>query len=202
MPSTSRRIGVAAALVVTCLLGRRATAAPADDPIPASSVPPRIIAGEWYGWQIMLADLGAIGLLAGGAALTSDSSAYAFVPIVGGVAYLADAPIVYAAHGDAARIPWTLTRRILIPVALFGVGYGIGAAAINSSEDCSKSCAGAVFGTIGAGIGMLGAMIYDWATAREPDRAASPVGVAQGIVWAPILVLGPRGQEIGVVMRF
>ena len=202
MPRASRWIGVAAAMVVTCLLGSRATAAPADDPIPASSAPPRFIRGEWYGWQIMLTDLGAIGLLAGGAALTSDSSAYAFLPIVGGVTYLADAPIVYAAHGDAARIPWSLTRRILIPVALFGVGYGIGAAAINSSEDCSKSCAGALFGTIGAGIGMLGAMIYDWATAREPDRAAATTAAASGLVWAPILVLGPRGQEIGVVMRF
>jgi hypothetical protein len=201
MPRTSRWI-VAAAMVVTCLFGARATAAPADDPIPASSVPPRLIRGEWYGWQIMLADLGAIGLLAGGAALTSDSSAYAFVPIVGGVTYLADAPIVYAAHGDAARIPWSLTRRILIPVALFGVGYGIGAATINSSEDCPKSCAGGVVGTLGAGIGMLGAMIYDWATAREPDRAAATTKADSGLVWAPILVLGPRAQEIGVVVRF
>jgi hypothetical protein len=80
---------------------------------------------------------------------------------------------------------------------------GVGALALSGAhrgEECSYACGVALFGAAGFGLGMLGAMVTDWVTAREPARpaAAEPGGRA----WAPVLVLGPRIKAAGVLVRF
>jgi hypothetical protein len=57
-------------------------------------------------------------------------------------------------------------------------------------------------GTFGFGIGMLGAMIYDWVTASAPDRPAVPRAATTTVLWAPVVVLGSRNQMVGVVLHF
>jgi len=161
------------------------------------------VPGTWYGWQILVTDLGALGLIAGGIALTSNSTSFVFIPVIGGVTYLADAPTIYGLHGDTSRIPGSLLRRILLPAAGAGVGVGLGALVDSGSgrTDCSEGCAAIALGVVGFGIGVLSAMIVDWVSASEPDRAAPPVA-ATGETWAPVVVVGSRSQSVGLLMRF
>jgi len=83
----------AAAYVGAALVGPVASANPAEVPPPTSAVS-EPAAGDWYGWQIMVAEVGAIGLLAGGGALTSMSSSFMFLPNLGGVVYFGDGPLI------------------------------------------------------------------------------------------------------------
>lgn len=193
------------ALLLALLFAPAARAESPEEPAPSSNPqPPPMVAGRWYGWQIMIADVGALGLIAGGIALTSNSSAFAFIPITGAVVYVADAPLIYVAHGDASRLPGSLFCRILFPLAGAGLFFGLGAIvdAANGSKGCSEGCAAIALMEIGFGIGVLVAMVYDWITAREPDRADLQTPAVRGVVWAPVVALGPTSQTVGVVLRF
>jgi hypothetical protein len=221
-----RRRACAAVVLAACCLGQAARGAP-DEPPPGISQPSTlpmqndapaaatrplppvetaIVPGHWYGWQILLADLGVLGLIVGGTALSSEvSNAYVFLPILGFTIYIVDAPILESVNQNPERVPWTLGRRFLIPVAVGLVGFGIGALGYPShagDSDCTGPCAGAVGATFGVLIGMVGAMIYDWIASSTPDRPALPRAATSGIIWAPVVMVGPRTQMAGVVVRF
>jgi hypothetical protein len=61
----------------------------------------------------MLADVGVIGALGAGGALTSTSTGFAIIPIVGGAAYFAGGPLVHLAHSDRRGAGNSLMLRLL-----------------------------------------------------------------------------------------
>jgi hypothetical protein len=159
---------------------------------------------NWYGWQIMLADFGVIAALAGGAALTSNSSAFAFVPITGGVGYFGGGPLVHVAHGNGERAVKSLMVRLVAPLGGASVGWGIGNlldSAQHHRSDCAEGCARLALGIAGFGAGMLGAMVIDWVTAREPEPPATRSSAGEPI-WAPVFVLGSRTRGAGIAIHF
>jgi hypothetical protein len=162
--------------------------------------------GAWYGWQIMLADLGVIAMLAGGGVATGSSSSFAFIPIIGGVTFYADGPLIHLGHGNSAGVRRSLLLRGLVPLGVAALGAGVGAVLAagqrSHSEECNVGCAAGITATIGFGAGMLGAMIADWATAREPVFPAQVAQQATEPLWTPMVMLTPRGGGAGVVVRF
>jgi hypothetical protein len=159
---------------------------------------------SWYGWQIMLADLGAIGALVGGGAATAESSGWAFIPIAGGAGYFAGGPLVHLAHGNGDRAAKSLLWRILAPTigAAFGAGLAAGLTTGKpSGSECPRACGIELAAVFGFGAGMLPAMFIDWASAREA-LLVTPSSADGRLSWAPVLALGPRGKGAGVVVRF
>ncbi len=157
--------------------------------------------GTWYGWEIMLADLGAAGAMAGGGVLTGNSSAFAFIPITGGLAYYTGGPIVHLAHGGGAA--GSLVRRLLMPVGGLAVGGGLGALLDSGSRhgDCSEGCALIGLGLLGFGTGMVAAMVTDWVVAREPEKTVPRGAGLSEPSWTPVVVMAPK-PSVGLVVRF
>lgn len=192
----------AALLLFSLAVGLKAGAAEVS---PARPSPAEVHAtGEWYGWQIMLADLGVIGALAGGGVLSSVSRDFAFIPIIGGVGYFAGGPLVHLGHGNPGGATKSLLLRLAVPFGAAALGVGVGALASKDtrSYECPRGCAVLLSATFGFGLGMLGAMVTDWVTASEPVRPGSRGSAASEPVWVPVLVLGSQGSGGGVVVRF
>jgi hypothetical protein len=190
--------------LLTCCLAMSPKAAMAEDSFPTQPTAEVKISRGWYGWQIMLADLGAISSLWVGGILTGNSRAFAFVPIAGGVGFYAGGPLVHAAHSNGGGAGKSLLLRFLIPVGGAALGVGIGALMDSGQRrsDCSEGCAKAFLGIAGFGAGMLGAMVTDWATAREPMRALPPASNASSTAWSPTLVVTRQSAGAGIVVRF
>ncbi len=165
--------------------------------------------GPWFGWQVMLVDAGAIALVPGGGALTSNSSGFAFLPILGGATYLGGGPLVHALHDDPGGAGRSVALRLGVPIATGGVFAGL--AALTSSGGTSDLCyphdqrtCAAIYGAaVGIAVGMLGAMVVDWITSSEPARTgATPSGERTPAVdpprWAvlPVALRGGPGVAI------
>ncbi len=176
---------------------------------------PRLAAGEdargpWFGWQVMLVDVGATALIAGGGALTSTSSGFAVLPILGGVTYLGGGPLVHALHDDPGGSARSIALRVGVPIATGGIFAGLAAltASSETSDICyphsERTCAAIYGAAVGIGVGMIGAMVVDWITSSEPARTAAarddgerPAGVERPR-WAvlPVPLRGGPGLAI------
>ncbi len=192
-------------LLLACCLAISPNAARTAEPSSASPPSESVkTSGEWYGWQIMLTDLGVIGALLVGGVLTGNSSAFAFIPVIGGVAFYAGGPVVHAAHRNGSGAANSLWLRILVPIGGAALGVGIGALidAGQRRSDCGEGCGKFVLSVAGFGAGMLGAMATDWVTAREPIRAEAPRAVAAKPAWSPTLVVTQHSAGAGIVLRF
>jgi hypothetical protein len=154
------------ALLLTVLVA----AGPAGSPLPAGDpwvslpeeAPP---ATHWYGWQTLLADLGAITL--GVAALSQSDSRSLARPL--GVAsaalYLGGGPAIHFVHGQAAEGIEDALLRLGAPVA----GALIGAATASCPKTGDGSLCGLDRAAIGFVAGVAAAAIVDAAVlAREP----------------------------------
>jgi hypothetical protein len=190
------------AMLVLCLSLALGSIPARAEEISVPSEPQNRTSGEWYGWQILLSDTAAIGLLVGGGFLTGNSSSFAFVPIAGGVLYYSGGPLIHVAHFVSGAARGSFLRRLLVPLVPAAVGVGIGAAVGSSSSnaDCGKGCAAFLLGAGGFGLGMLGAMGYDWVTATEPAKPSADALGDTG--WTPMLAVGGRGLGVGLAMRF
>lgn len=157
--------------------------------------------GNWYGWEIMLADLGAASAMVGGGVLTGKSGAFVFIPITGGLAYYTGGPLIHLTHANGAV--GSLLRRLLLPVGGLALGAGVGALvdASQRRRDCGEGCGAFVLGLVGFGTGMLGAMVTDWVVAREPEKTVSGVVGRSEPSWTPVVVIAPR-PNVGLVVRF
>ncbi len=190
------------ALLWICCLAIPPARAMAEDSVGArtpADVQPK---GDWYGWQIMLADLGAITTLSVGGVLTGNSSSFAFIPITGGAAFYAGGPLVHVAHRNGQAATKSLLLRLLVPIGGAALGVGAGALFDSRHQDCSEGCAKIFLGIAGFGAGMLGAMGTDWVTAREPMPALRIASDAAAPSWAPTLAVTRQGAGVGMMFRF
>ena len=125
--------GICRRSMLTLALGTGSIAAHAEGEVARFEPENSQNRGDWYGWQILLADAGVVGLLVGGGYLTGHSSAFAFVPITGGVLYYSGGPLIHAAHRIPGAATSSLLRRLFVPLAPAAVGAAIGALALGNS---------------------------------------------------------------------
>jgi hypothetical protein len=111
---------------------------------------------QWYGYQIMAADLASAGL-----AIFGSQAA------VGEIGLLVGPSVIHGIHGRTGLAITSPVLRVLLPVA----GALIGASATpcsNTQDDSSCAMGGAI---LGGGIGLLTAMILDWSLAWQTVEA-------------------------------
>jgi len=142
-----------------------------EAPAPAGQVyapaKPETPQTTWYGWQTLIADGAAAGLL-GLTLLSSDGNAANVLGTLSFGTYLLGGPIVHWSHGHGWTGFGSLAARVGFPLGGALVGVLIGAAACGSSEDEFIPCPVA-FGAVGLLGGMVAAPIVDAAVlAREP----------------------------------
>ena len=170
-----------------------------DVPAPAGQVyapaKPEKPQTTWYGWQTLIADGAAAGLL-GLTILSSDGNAANVLGTLSFGTYLLGGPIVHWSHGHGWTGFGSLAARVGFPLGGALVGVLIGAAACGSSEDEFIPCPVA-FGAVGLLGGMVAAPVVDAAIiAREPvTRPAGPPLQA-------LLVPSGDGGKLVVAGRF
>jgi hypothetical protein len=138
---------------------------------------------RWYGWQVMLADAAAIGLIYAGA--KNDSGVLGALGVAG---VLTVPPLIHLAHGsgeDAAK-------SFAVRIAPFGLSLAIFAAI---HPDCGDGC-GELFipfaGIVLSGVGV----IVDWAF-------FSTESVTPRLSLRPTLPMGdPRSRGLALALRF
>jgi len=118
---------------------------------------------HWYGWQIMLIDAAALGVVATDLALGERASP---VPgILGLGAYALGGPIVHLVHQRPPAALGSLGLRLALPV----VGALIGATA----ENCNRRCTGGGPTLVGGVVGAVFAVGIDATLARERPPAGA-----------------------------
>ena len=122
----------------------------------------RIKKSQWYGWQTLIVDGSWI---VGGPLLASVSAESGAALILGG--YFLGPPIVHWAHGQVGRGFADLGIRVGAPVVLGTVGYLVFTG--GGSNGSYDALAGAVGILLGAGLGIVAAIVVDAAAlAYEP----------------------------------
>lgn len=131
-------------------------------PVAWAPPPPAPPVKRWYGYQIMLTDLGSIVLAAASSRQT--------LPL-GGLGFFAMPAVIHGVHHNTPMAIASPLLRLGLPVA----GLLIGASAENcsnrSSSDDGDFC-GLEGAVLGMGVGLLTAMIIDYAKAFEVRPAA------------------------------
>lgn len=123
---------------------------------------------EWYGWQILLADVVSWSLIA------SNSSGAGGVGLLG---YLLGGPVIHFAHGEAADGVADLGARVFLPLA--GGALAAQAAPCHDCEAPSVLAVGGVLG--GAALAMLADYVLLSTKERivvAPERGGGVVSVA------------------------
>jgi hypothetical protein len=175
-------------------------AASATDPAASSAQSPRTGFGQaaaperWYGYQTLLADAAAFGVLVAGAA-TNDRSTGQDIAVASVTAYWLGGPIVHLAHDRGETSFASLGLRLGAPVV--GGLIGTGLAALAPDDDGDEYVVGIGLGVLA---GVTGAVALDASLlAWEPDdEAAAPS--ASG--WHPALELSATRIEVGLVSVF
>jgi hypothetical protein len=154
---------------------------PRSDPPAARSDATPSTRPAWYGWQVLLADVGAFAL-----ALLSTQSTGGDVTWlgVGGVAYAAGGPVIHAIHGRYVNAAVSLGLRVAVPL----VGYALGASSAGcgaSGTDCSV--APVLGGASGALAGIVIVSLIDiaalsWEPVAEPAAAPPNRGATLRVV--------------------
>jgi hypothetical protein len=118
---------------------------------------------EWYGWQTLAVDVGAVALA--GIATRQGSASLAYLAIG---SYALAAPIVHFAHGEGGRGGGSLGLRLGLPIL---VGFALSQA---EQSNCSGEFCGLGGLVVGAGLGVLTAIVLD-ASALAWHRRRLPV---------------------------
>jgi hypothetical protein len=172
-----------------------ATEALAEDP---PVVAPAPAATQWYGWQTLAVDAGAIGLMTlggltqggccqGGSILSAGVGVYAF-----------GAPAVHLFHDQPGTAFADLALRLGAPLAVGMFGYGIGTATFHDG------LAGLAVGAVGVLAGSLTAVALDAAwLAREPAPRENTASAVPVLRWSPQVGVTARGgASAGVTGSF
>ena len=151
--------------------------APAPAPAPAAPTETR-----WYGWQTLLADVGAVTLtmVAATSAGHDDDAAALRAALIGGSAFLFGGPAIHAAHGHWQTAGISFALRLGAPLIAAGIAMGVAADSCGQyeydHEGCTIGPAAAAFS-----LGALTAMILDASVLGRdqiPARTASTPSVA------------------------
>lgn len=164
--------------LASLLLSRGAFAEPVADGAPtttasvaATEAPaPSEAKTSWYGWQILAADSGSV--LTGygvGAGLKSTEAL-----VVGGVGYLAVAPIIHAIHGRGGAAAGSLGMRALVPLG--GTFLGMLMAEGSGESALYRAVKGGVTGfTVGIGLTtILDVALLSFETTSSRPTTSSP----------------------------
>jgi hypothetical protein len=105
---------------------------------------------QWYGWQTLAADAGALGagLMTKGATGNSTAAVLVF-----GSGYAFGAPVVHLVHGSPLKAGASFALRLALPT--FGGLVG------SSLESCDFKCTGGVYMVSGVLIGYVAAVTLD-----------------------------------------
>jgi hypothetical protein len=158
---------------------------------------------HWYGWQILIADGAAIGMLVGAGAVKDDRTGNTLA-LGWGLTYVLGGPVVHWVHRHGGIGAASLGLRLGCPIGLALLGFGIGTAADggrNRSFD-SAALAGTVIGFL---VGFPTAIALDTAVlAREDVEDEAPDAQAQSRLQRPSFTLHPdvqtstTGAQLGV----
>lgn len=140
-------------------------------------------AGPYTG-SVFLADAAALGALglAGIVAANKPQGPYStavfftdlsvILAVAGTAGYLFGGPAVHWWHERHSRAAGSFGLRLGIPLAAAVLGAGIGASAYHEPPGCGCQVIGAISGAaVGAGAGVLIAMVLDWAWLARRDEA-------------------------------
>jgi hypothetical protein len=144
----------------------------------AGAVPPGQQTKKWYGYQIMAADLTAIGL-----------ALFGSQTLVAGMGLLAAPPAIHGVHG---RTDLAIASPLL-RASLTAAGVLVGASASACSHAPEESRCGFEGAAAGAAIGLLAAMVVDWSLAWQSvpgpaslGREAAPHGTGLEVTAATV----------------
>ena len=158
---------------------------------------------HWYGWQVLLVDLGALALSS--AALGSGSTALTYV--AGGIQLFVP-PIVHWSHGRVGAGFSSMGIRLAFPLMGTLAAYSatnctftnVGNPSLPVREDCSPRVTAMV---IGLGIGQIIASIVDIASlSYESTSPPAAQRTPRGPQWSASIVPTAHGLEMGVVGSF
>jgi hypothetical protein len=177
-----------ASLLVSLLLvpsvARAQTATTPTATPPATPSSPVESSSSWYGGEPLVVDVLSIATMVGGAAVAFDPHNLTLgegIFALGAGGYLATSPIIHAAHHHSEKAGGAFALRLLLPLALLGLGGEIGALLqhTNASADAEhggdSTTAFLVGGSIGFFVGAVSAaVIDDTVIAREDRTPATP----------------------------
>lgn len=175
--ATDVKNAIALVVIAIAALGRTALAQPpglteVPTPPPAPS--------DWYGWQLLLADGGALGL---GAATGNGDIA---------LGWIGTGAVVHGAHHNYGRAVLSVGMRIGLPLA--GVFLGESSARGCTGDLCDLGPA-----LVGGMLGMGTAEVIDLALAKDEPDAALP---ARSQRWTPVASVRHSGATLGIAARF
>jgi len=156
-------------------------------------------AGSHFGGEVALADLASIGLVVAGGVLggkTHSAVVGSGLAVPGAIGYLAGSAAIHLGHDDAPGAWRAGIVRIAAPAVGAAAIYLLTTGDANQEDECN-GCIRALKVSLGAGAGMLAAMIFDWATAVEPARNPSP----SAVTIVPVITVGGT-TGAGLWMRF
>lgn len=160
--------------------------------------PPAAPARVWYGWQILLADAASIGVASVGGATSGLADGWRSLLIgLGTLGYVADGPILHAAHGDERHAGLSGALRLGLPV----LGLAMGAAIAFVPAPHAPSFGGIVEGAlVGAVACTVPAIVID-STVFAWQAAPGPAAPATGPSVRPItaFVLDARRERTPLV---
>jgi hypothetical protein len=170
----------------------------ADDEVRQHTATPTANAEStrWYGWQTLIVDGSAVGLMAIGGS---------YGVALGVTAYAFGGPMVHGVHGRSGVALGDFLLRVGAPLVAGAMGYGIGA---GNPSQCSPDrlwCDRDAPALEGAAVGVLAgaglAVLLDAALiARETVPSDAPESTGSATVrWSPRMAVTPRGEpNLGV----
>jgi hypothetical protein len=144
---------------MSALMSRPALAQELPAPQASANAQP----SRWYGYELMLGDVTALGTAA---ALAKTSGGTA--GIIGVVGFVGLPPLIHNLHGNGRLAVYSPIYRVLLPV--FGALIGAGLESCSSGE-LFCGVGGAI---VGGAIGMAGAMAIDYSLARQRPTSDEP----------------------------
>jgi hypothetical protein len=154
-------------VVMSAVMSRPVLAQAAGAPLAEEKEQP----SGWYGYELMLGDVAALGTAA---ALAKTSGGTA--GLIGVVGFVGLPPLIHSLEGNGRLAVYSPIYRVLLPV--FGALIGAGLESCSSGEwFCGVG--GAI---VGGGIGMAGAMAIDYSLARQCPTSVEPSAPAHAAV--------------------
>lgn len=152
---------------------------------------------QWYGKNMIITDLTALGLFLGGAAMLGNSSDLgAGLMVLGAGTYALGGPIVHFSEGQVGRGFASLGLRVVGPVATGLTGAFIGAAA---SSGCGDDWCGLEGAAIGGLIGFTSAIIA--APIIDNVFFARKKVPPQALAWSVMPSYQPVTGQAGLTLR-
>jgi hypothetical protein len=201
--------------------GSQPQAQPPPERPPTQPVPkkPAREEKEWYGWQTLLADVAAAGLMAGGEISHTTS-----IFDVGYGTFLLAPPVVHVVHGNAGPAFGSVGLRLVGPwiCAFLGIVGGAFVLAGQSGDNGNSSTTDTIFGigkgwstpiAVGFDIGLVGGyalavgidaflIAYEKVDDNEygtlERKRPSPTREAKWFTWSPTTSLAAHGGTVGV----